>query len=315
VALAACAALAGCAGSAPPSVVVRVGGASITASETNDWISVMAPAGAVHMSPSEHRELQHKALRFLVDARWLIGEAAAEGAPVTGERIDARLREKYDTPEGEGFYKDLTTIGRYTAADVRFETEAELAAQAVRRSLSAYSHSIAPASVQSVYAHDLRRFSLPERRTVQMVGNFEAVASAQQIIDEVRHGASFAKLSFLRLLEKGNFSAAPAEKRLFDRAVFRAPAHVLVGPLQDNGYYFLFEVTNIAPARLESLTEASPTIDSELAATRSTRFIAALTSRWTARTSCSPGYVVQKCAQYRGPNASEEPLVVTPIAG
>jgi len=341
--LAAAAAVAGCGASGGQRVVARVGGATITESALEYWVGVLTPANTPLLVPPlflacvqrlrrltprpssptpltaacrrSYAELEHAALRRLIGDRWLLHEAAELGTPVSGRQTDRRFKEKYGSSEGRAEYEALVSIGRYTASDVRLEVQAELAAQAIRRRVRAYSLAIPSARVQSYYRHNIAQFYLPELRDVQMVGNFAEIGSARQIVAEVRRGVPFSSRSFNRWLERADFNLIAREKRIFDRIVFRARQGVLVGPLRDNGYYFLFEVTRIVPARVMSLSEATAAIVARLSGERRTRFIASLTSGLTAATSCSPGYVVQGCERYRGPRTPEDFLAAAPAAG
>jgi hypothetical protein len=121
---------------------------------------------------------------------------------------------------------------------------------------------------------------------------------------------SFASMSFHEWLERPDFRAIGEEKRILFRAVFRARPNVLVGPLRINGFYFLFRVTRTSPARVETLAEASKAIRKELSVRRRVRFVKSWRRKWTAETSCAPRYVVQKCKQYHGPPAPEDPVEI-----
>ncbi|HEV2974447.1 MAG TPA: hypothetical protein VGX69_05560, partial [Solirubrobacteraceae bacterium] len=94
--------------------------------------------------------------------------------------------------------------------------------------------------------------------------------------------------------------------------IFKAPLHVLTGPIRLNNLYFVIEITRIAHPYVQSLAQERTAIAKRLTEARERRtlaaFVAAWRRRWLARTSCQPGFVVQKCRQYSGPEAAEDPL-------
>jgi hypothetical protein len=294
-------------------VIARVGNVTITQEAVAHWASVMAPAGG-QSQKHRHEELEQAAEQRLLDNDWLTSEAATLGAPVTGADVDREIQGAYGSPEGRAQYHALLTIGHYTPADVRLEVQANLAAEAIRRHVSAYSHAIAQAQVRSYYRNNLREFHLQERRDIQEIGEIPELARIEQIVAEVKHGVPFSSLSTKVPLERTDFSVIPLEKRIVYLAAFRARPGVLVGPLRINGYYFLLEVTRIEAPRTLSLGEARPTIVSHLSAARHTQLLASITSRLTADTSCSPGHVVQGCKQYRGPRPPGS-VLEAPAAG
>jgi hypothetical protein len=317
--------------------VIRVERSTITKSALDHWMSVMAPRHAMPEPPrftacvthlkelvqyptsqaqltkacrAQYWELRQSALHFLITSEWLIGEAADLGMRVSSHEIDRGLREKYASPERQVELKELLAFGGHTMSDIELEVQAELAAKEIRQRLLSYSLKVSRSQIVSYYRHAPRRFYLPERRYVAMIGNLRHSTTVKKIIGRIRHGASFASMSFNEWLERPNFANISSEKGIFYRAIFRSRPNVIVGPLRINGYYFLFKVTKISPARIPSLAESGDKIKEELSVRRRVRFVDAWRKRWTAETSCAPAYVVQKCKQYHGPSTPEDPLDV-----
>jgi hypothetical protein len=104
----------------------------------------------------------------------------------------------------------------------------------------------------------------------------------------------------------------PPNKTAILRAIFAAKANTLVGPLPLNGMWCFFQVTHVVPGVVQPLASVQGAIARQLASDRQRRelprLVAAWRAKWIARTDCRPGYVVQKCRQYRGPKAPEDPL-------
>jgi hypothetical protein len=330
-------AVASCGGSPREHVIITVGRSTITASSLEYWISVMAPRQAIPEPPRftvciehlkelaqystshaqleeacrrQYGELRQSALHLLITNQWLIGELAAQGIRVSNREIDRRLREKYASPEGELELNALLGVGGRTSSDLKLEVRAELAAERLHQQMVAYSLDIPSRQIASYYRRNIHRFYLNERRYVELAGNLRGSEAAKRIISKVRQGTSFARMSFHEWLERPDLRAVGEEKRILFRAIFRARPNVLVGPLRINGFYFLFRVTKTSPARLQTLADASKTIRKELSVRRRVRFVKSWRRRWTAETSCAPRYVVQKCEQYHGAAAPEDPVEV-----
>jgi hypothetical protein len=328
--------VAGCGGSSREHIAITVGGSAITASAVDHWISVMAPPRAMPEPPrfaaciahlkelaqyptsqaqfkeacrDQYRELRQSALSFLIANQWLIGEAADQGTRVSDQEVSRRLRGKYASPDRKMELNELRGIWGHTTSDLELEVQAELAAMRIRRRLLSYSREVSRSQIASYYRHNIHRFRLPERRYVEMLGNLRSKTMGK-VVRRIRQGTSFASMSFDEQLERPKFSDLVMEKRIFYRAIFRARPNVIVGPLEINGYYFLFRVTSITPSRVQSLAEAGKTIKKELSVRRRVRFVESWRRKWIGETSCAPAYVVQKCKQYHGPLAPEDPLDV-----
>jgi hypothetical protein len=307
-------AVSACGSSSTQRVIARVGDTAITASALEHWTAVMKPAGAARPQGRRgHEEVVRAAERRLIDDDWLTSEAAALGAPVTSAAVARGMERTFGSPEGRAQYHALLTIGHYTPADARLEIRTDLAAQAIRRYVSAYSQAVSEAQVRSYYDSHLAEFHREERRDIDEVGELDGPVRPRQILEEVKHGVPFSSLSTKYELERTNFSVIPMEKRIMFLAAFRAKLGVLVGPLIINTYEFLFKVTRIEAPRTLSLAEARASIVSTLSKARHAQILAHLTSGLTAETSCLPGHVTQGCRQFDGPRAPGSVLEVPPL--
>jgi hypothetical protein len=331
--------LAGCGGATRERVIIRVAGAfPITESALHHTLVLLSVGEPLPESPKysaciahlqeialflksrqqlqkecreQYAELKRSALHLLIADQWLIGSAADEGTPVSNEDITRRMQEKYGSAAGKQEYESILGVGSHTAADVRLEVQVELASRQVNGKLRAYSLELTPGQVASYYRHEITRFRLPESREVDVLGNVSEKARITAALREVKRGVSFSSLTYHELLKRLDFASLGEEKRIFYRAAFKARPGMIVGPLRINGYYFLFEVAHITPARVLSLHEAAPAIERTLAAERRVRFVTSWRRRWIARTSCLPAYVVPKCRQAHiseAKAAPEDPL-------
>jgi parvulin-like peptidyl-prolyl isomerase len=317
-------------------VVARVGAGSITTTTLSHWMSVLAPEHVVPDPPRysacvAHREavaqrsdaatlaaecrrqyqaLERQVLDFLIVKDWLIGEAADEHVGVSQREVERRLGEKKQSfPNGDAeFSRSLKAVAQ-TVVDVELEIRGELAAEKIRHLLSDREPKVTEGEISAYYRQHLRRFHLPERRDFDLVEFLPSAASARQVIREVRQGKSIATMSLHESLSRTSPSIQGVRRPLYE-AIFAARQNVLIGPVRVKRSYFVFELTQIVPATLESLAQVRGSIEKKLSAAQQrqtlTKFIEAWRRKWIAETDCHPGYVVQKCKQYTGPMAPED---------
>jgi hypothetical protein len=324
--------LGGCAGGGgtPERVAARVGGTPIAPATVTHWMSVMAIEHLVPDPPSfsgciaheeqlalqsskealkeeclhEYDELRQRALALLISAQWLIGEAAEEGLSSTGREVARRQR--------EGAVPPVLRNGGATAADARLAAQAELASTKIRQRLTSGEPRVSRAQIANYYRRHIALYEHPELRDIYIVEHIPSAAQASRLRGEVAAGRrQLANVS----LHEGVREQHPGEtvpgRRALARAIFAARPHVLSSVLLFDRLPAFFEVTHITPAHVQPLAQVQHSIETLLAGEQQratlARFVAAWRARWTSRTDCSPGYVVQKCRQYKGPMAPEAP--------
>jgi foldase protein PrsA len=322
--------LAASGGGARDGVIARVGGGAITEGELSRWITAMAPEHVVPDPPHysaciarqeavapqsvraeleeecqrQYRTLRQQALNLLISSRWLIGEATDSGVKVSDREVQTRL--------GEG--KTSLPYG-IAQADVKFRIEAELSSAKIRQMLMGDEPKIAQAQVVKYYKQNTRRFERQERRYIHIVEQLQSEAAARSVMRKIMHGANLSKIAIYEPLDLSGVATASPWNRATMRAIFSARPGVLIGPMMLSGRYAVFEVARILPRVVQPLARVRGSIEERLAEEQRRRtlanFIKAWRAKWTARTDCRPGYVVQKCRQYNGPRAAEDPLALS----
>jgi hypothetical protein len=324
--------------SPPPPIVAHVGNAAIPNATLAHWMRAMAPGHVLPNPPDysacvahekahesqprtqaleacahEFQEVRQQALGFLISSQWLIGEAGAEGVPVTRQDVERRLAEKKRSfPNSEAEFGESLKAIDHTLADAELEIEAELAAEAIKRKLIAGEPKLSDGQIAAYYARHIQGYHIPEIRYFGIFENLDSAAQARQLMRDVAAGKSGDRTPLHEKLPRRPFGYYNGEKRTIVEAIFKAPLHVLTGPIRLNNLYFVIEITRIAHPYVQSLAQERTAIAKRLTEARERRtlaaFVAAWRRRWLARTSCQPGFVVQKCRQYSGPEAAEDPL-------
>jgi hypothetical protein len=302
--------LGGCGGQSHGKLAVRVGATALTTTAVEHWVSVLAGGRA---SAHQKQTLSLRALQVLISDAWLIEGAKQHGAAITTAAIRGQMasRRSAEFTGGEAEANEFLKATGQDTAGLELEARAELAAAALRHSVLAAVPRVTNAQIRSYYSSHIPQFVVPERREMQIT-NRKSAAAAESVRREVEAGRSFDSLSLPESMQisRTNKQYEPASH--LEEVEAGAKQHTLIGPVRRRVDYFILEVVQIIPARQLTLGEARNSIEQKLQHERSTRALAAAVAawrtEWTAKTDCSPGYVVQKCAHYTGPRAPEAAL-------
>jgi hypothetical protein len=297
--------LTACGGTVHGTIVARVGGSTIREGEVAHWANAIAagamPAGTLTLPRSGSP--RQAALGFLISSRWLIGQAAADGTPVSKRAVERVLRGRREA-DGEELVRGLGSTGR-TSADARLEIEAELAVEAIRAPLLERASRITPRETLAYYRRHVISLGLGELRGVEIIEGLPSRAAALALVRRST-AASFSARALHEYLEL--ISTTDRQKAAVLRAIFTARPGVIGGPLRFNGWT-VFVVTRIVPPRRLPFSQARASAAALLIAERRRSFIGAFfegyRNRWISRTNCQPSYIVRGCAQYRGTTGPE----------
>src|SRR4029077_1451727 len=89
-----------------------------------------------------------------------------------------------------------------------------------------------------------------------------------------------------------------------DAAIFKAPEGQVEGLIKTKSGYAAFEIENSTPGSVQELKTVESQIQSTLAQQAEqeyfTGFVSNFDTEWTQRTFCAPGYVTERCANFKG---------------
>jgi len=316
LALALAASLTSCGARGHDEVVVRVGDAPISKATLDHWTSLMRPALALSHSsaqPDGGRGSRDQALAFLIAAKWLIGEGAEQELRLSDREVERRIEagEKSGFPGGEAELRAFMKATGHTRADLALRVKAELASAELRQKTLQGVPRVTRVDVARYYRSHRGRYAFPEAREVRIT-NRKSAREAVIVMRQIKSGKRFrALLQPERWQLPGKVDARHPREPL-PQSIRAARLDVPTGPVRQGPDYFVFEVKRIVPAGYSTLAQVEETVRRRLEDERKQRalamFVSALEARWVARTSCRPGYVVQKCGQYTGPRAPEDPF-------
>ena len=302
--------LGSCGGGSKDAVVARVGAAKLTTVALNQQIATIAPEhlapdtphfkkcvaahralvpGSIAVAPleeecrQEYQSLKQQALQQLIVAQWLVGEATARGLPTLGGSLAER---------------------------------AKLAEAKLQGALERGEPTIAPTQAADYYRHHTASYEHPEVREIYFVEHILSVSKARTLRSEVLSGKrDIRKIGLHELVTEQHPVESVPGKLALARAIFAAKPKVLSPTLMFDRQPAFFELVHITPRSVQPLSRVQHSIERKLAAeqrrSRLARFVSEWRQRWIARTDCSPGYVVQKCRQYRGARTVEDPIALS----
>jgi hypothetical protein len=309
--------LGGCGGARSSSTAIRVGGTAISERTLDHWTSIIARGALVTETRNAARQSpRRQALAFLIDAAWLDGEAKRVGLRPSRSDI-ARVgagQTGLSISDPSALATALAETGQ-TLADLEREARTTWEEEMLAHRLTATADRDARAQVgdrevASFYRAHISGYHVREQRFYDLHEQIATRARAAALARKLGSGARFSvRANKERPFRPRSFNDLPGQAVVY-RAVFAAKTTgVVVGPLPLQGRWSLFVLRRIAPARVQPLAEVRGAIERRLleSARRGVRarLLAAYRQRWVAQTDCLPGYVVQKCRQFRAINSPE----------
>jgi foldase protein PrsA len=326
--------LGGCGGGGGQStrVAVRIGRQTISSATVERWMSAIAPEHVVPDPPAFKRcvsrsqssvpeairpalvqecgehyaQLKRRAISLLISSTWIIDEARERGVRVSATEVDRLLREHAVPIRG----------GDATPEDERLAGEAQAAVSAIRQQLKQGEPPVSAAQIAGYYRRHVARYGHPAVRQIYLAESIPSLASALRLRSEVERGRQrMAAVGLHETVDENHpLGDVVGEARLL-RDIFSARPRTLSEVLPYNRKWAFFEVTRVTPRSVQPLAKVRDMIRAHLEAPRWRRtleaFVSAWRARWRQRTDCRPGFVVQKCSQFKGDRRREDPSALS----
>jgi len=278
--------------------------------------SVPATATLKTTCAQQYQSLKREVLGFLVSSQWIIGEAASLGVKVS----DAEVKKQFvkirtqQFPAAAEFEKFLTSSGQ-TVSDLLLRVKLNMLSQKIQQKISKSKGKVTQAQIQKYYNENQSRYSVPEKRTVEVILT-KTEAAAKSAKKEIESGKSFASVANAKSLDPATNKkggqlgeiAKGQEEQSLDAAIFSAQKGQLLGPINTSFGYYIFEVLGTKAGSQQSLSSVQATIKQQLTATQQqaalSKFVKEFKKKWKAKTDCRAGYVVEDCKQYKAPKTS-----------
>lgn len=265
---------------------------------------------------AQYEDIKKTALGSLLDAAWLQGEADEMGVSASDEEIADKLKEiKQQNFKSNAEYRKFLKKSHYTASDVDERVELQLLTEKIQEKIINGASTPSDSQIEDYYeAAKDTQFTTPETRDVRTILNkdrkkVEAAKAQLEKDDSEKSWKKVAKRYSTDTVTKSNggLQAGVAEGSLEEplgAAAFKASEGKLEGPIKGKRGYYIFVVEKVTPEKVQSLDEARPQISSQLSQTNQqeifSRFVTNYNSKWQSRTFCAAGFVIERCANYKG---------------
>jgi parvulin-like peptidyl-prolyl isomerase len=283
-------------------------------------VVAQAAQGGLKKTPepdsTKYEELKKAAMGELLDAIWIAAEAERLGISATEQQVQDELDKikEQNFPTAKAFAEFLETA-KFTQEDVEKRVKLQLLGEQIQETVNGEAPE--PSSSQIADFYDVAKstqFTTKLSRDARLVLSKDKadVEAAQQALEEDRSPANWKKVA-------GKYSEDPSAKTTgglqpglseealpepLKKEVFGAAIGELRGPIKYQGTYALVEVTKLNPEKAQPLNQVRSQISSSLTQQFQQQFFAEFVtnyqSKWTSRTFCAAGYVIERCANYVG---------------
>jgi foldase protein PrsA len=271
-------------------------------------------------SDPQYATLKDTAMANLLTSRWIAGEADERGITASDTDIDNWIKQNIGGPSQ--FQKAAKQAG-FTPDEAREQAKIIVLSQELQKEvIPTNAPSVSEDLVRNFYEANKSQFTQPETRDVREIVNKDKakVEQAKAILEKDDSDASWKKVAAKYSTDKATktngglrqgVAQGQSEPKL-DEQIF-APSTTtgqLVGPFQGQAGWYLIEVEKVTPQSVTPIDKLESQIRQQLAQGEQQQIATAaqksITDKWTARTFCAEGYVVQQCANYTPPPSTTE---------
>jgi foldase protein PrsA len=271
---------------------------------------------------TEYEGLRDQTLQFLISSQWLIQEAKKRKISATDAEVQKTFQQqkKQSFPKEKDYQKFLETSGQ-SEADLLYRVKLSVLTNKLQQSIVKDAAKVSDKEISDYYAKNKKRFAQPETRDLEVVLT-QKKAQAEAALKAVKSGTPWkqvAKKYSTDDASKSNGGKLPGvtrgqQEKTFDSAIFASPKSKIVGPIKTQFGYRIFRVTKITPAKQQTLTQVKETIKNLLMSQGQqkalNKFVKDFQKRYTKKTNCAKGYVVEQCK-----NAPKKSTNTQPVSG
>lgn len=272
-----------------------------------------------------YNSLRDQVLSFLISANWINGEAKDQSVSVKDSDVQARFNQikTQQFPKDADFQNFLKTSGQ-SVADLLYRVRLDLLSTKIRDKVTKGQGTVTPAQISDYYNKNQSRFGQPERRDLRIILT-KTQAEANAAKAQVQGGQSFASVAKRVSTDQASKAQGGAllnvargtQEKALDDAVFAAQRGVLSGPIKTQFGFYVFQVQKITAGSQQTLAQASNTIKQQLTAQNQQAaldaFVKKFRKKWTGKTDCRSGFVVQSCKQYKAPKTTPGAGTTVPV--
>ena len=292
-------------------------------------------------------EIKTAALGELLDQIWIKGQAEELGITVTNKQVEEELAQiKKQSFSSKGAFEKFLKESKFTEEDVNDRVELQVLSTAIQEQVNGETPAPSSTEISDYYeAEKATQFTEKESRDVRIIINKDKakVEAAKKELEKDNSPANWKKVATKYSSDptskaKGGLQEGITEEFLkgeLKEAIFSSATGEIKGPVKFETNWILTEVVKLNPAKSKSLAEVKAQIEETLKGEKQQEFFSEFVSdyqtKWQTRTHCADGYVIERCANYKGDGrpanaapacyeadpktpATECPAPVTPIS-
>ncbi len=266
-------------------------------------------------APSDpaYSALHDAAMSDVLLSRWVRGEAEERGVTVSDSEISNQLQQVIKQQfGGQKKFQQFLKQAHFTAQEARDRVELQMISTEIQKQVLPQNPSISDSTVSAFYQANKAQFSVAEARDVRQILNKDEakVQQAKALLEKDDSPANWKKVAAkystdTATKDSGGLRSGVAKGQsdpALEAQIFSAPQGQLVGPFKAQAGFYVIEVEKITPASTTPLSKASAQIKQQLAQGKqqelAQNFQQDFLEKWTARTFCADGYVIDRCENF-----------------
>ena len=261
-------------------------------------------------------EVKKATLTELIEGIWLRAQAEEMGITVTDKQVEEELaqikKSSFPTP---GSYNKFLKESGLSQEDVNDRVELQVVINAIQEKVNAEAPAPTSSEIQGYYeAEKATQFTEKESRDVRIIINKDKakVEAAKKALEADNSPANWKKVapkysSDPTSKSKGGLQEGITEEFLkgeLKEAIFGSATGEIKGPVKFETNWILTEVVKLNPAKSKSLAEVKAQIEETLKGEKQQEYLGEFANdfnaKWLSRTYCADGYVIEKCANFKG---------------
>lgn len=259
----------------------------------------------------QYQTVNDSAMADLLVARWVRGEAEERGIEVTDTAVETERDQIIEQQFGsQKEFDRFLEQSAFTPEEALERIKLQLLSERIQQEVIPKDPEVTDEEIRSYYEDNIEQFQTPETRDVRTVLNPDE-AKAQEAFDDL--SADDSPRNWAAVTKRLSTDEATAKtgglrqgvvqgqnEPALDEAIFSAPEGELVGPIETDAGFYVFQVERIDAATTQPLDEQTSGQIRQTLATQEQQqaaetFQADFIARWTARTVCAEDVMIDRC--------------------
>src|SRR4029077_12524967 len=246
---------------------------------------------------------------------WIFGEAEELGIKVTQKEVETELEKvKKESFKTEKAFQEFLKEQNLTEEEVNELIELRIVQPKIQEKITKEGPPATEAEAEEKYeAEKATAYTKKPTRDVRVAvnENKKEIEAAQKALEADNSKASWEKVT--KKYSPTTEANAGLQKEISEeflqeplkKDIFGAKPGELVGPVKQEKNYLLLEVVKEHPETVQPFSEVKTTITTTLTQEKQSKYFTEWVSndfqpKWTSRTHCAGGFVIENCANYKG---------------